>query len=688
MLFQLFKFPRCLLKLRRLAGAAAVVLATISGSAATPIVSSGHECVEASGGGPLQITPDCVDGDYATAIIDGEVDRAHPVPHRMVSGHFDRTAIDFNIYLPHDGWDGRFFQLVYPLQNSTAENQEIGFGADSGGYTVRVKGAGGYRADAAAAKLSRAIAKDYYKTSKDQIYGYIYGGSGGSLVTVGAIENTFGVWQGAVPLVQAVPVSNPNNFCIRAFAGLVLEEVSEEIANAVRPGGSGDPFEGLDDMRSDVLREVTELGIPMQAFKDFDGMSRDRTNLWKSLRTQVVPIVTGQDPTYVDDFWTEPGYLGTEDSSLGIFFQKYVYEADLTIASVELGAGNVPVALTLTEVPSNPPPHGLRFTVKSEDDEGSLGYFTADLDEVSKMALIHTENNATILGLLSEGTKLRVDNRATLAVSAFHRYQVPSRAGFYGYDYLRSESREPRYPQRDLIAPSLIRGASGGGGHTGNITAKVIVMDTLSDYDAFPWHADWYKDEVRKALGNRFEENFRLYYAENADHFMEYTDKPHTTRLIDFSGLWEQHLRDLSAWVETGQLPPDPTTYTVGHGQVEIPESASQRLGIQPVVKLTAQGSTRVTAKRGQPITFAVHIEIPPNGGTVTSVEWDFAGTGDFVKEESNGGGATGDVEVTHTYRRSRTYYPSVRVAVHRDGDAESPYAQLLNLGRMRVIVQ
>ena len=178
----------------------------------TPIVATGPDCV-APVGAPLQITADCVDAKFATAVIDKESDETNPVPHRKVSGHFDGTTTDFNIYLPKDGWDGRFFQLVYPLQNSTAEDREIGFGAESGGYTVRVKGGEGYRGDAAVAKLSRTIAQDYYKSSKKrQIYGYIYGGSGGSLVVIGAMENTVGIWQGAVPLVQAIPMSNPNNF--------------------------------------------------------------------------------------------------------------------------------------------------------------------------------------------------------------------------------------------------------------------------------------------------------------------------------------------------------------------------------------------------------------------------------------------------------------------------------------------
>ncbi|KAM5353687.1 hypothetical protein ACJ41O_000337 [Fusarium nematophilum] len=646
----------------------------------SPIVATGPECVTV--GTAVQVTPDCVDTRYKTAIIDHETDVASPVPHRRIAGHFDGTTIDFNIYLPKDGFDGRFFQLVYPLQNSTAEDRAIGFGADSGGYTNRVAGGGGYRADAAVAKLSRSIAADYYKTKNRKIYGYIYGGSGGSLVTVGAIENTFDVWQGAVPIIQAIPISNPNNFCVRAFGSHVLQPQEDTIVDAVRPGGSGDPYSSLDSIGRQAWKEVSELGLVPRGWEDFDGLARNRTQLWKVLRTLVVPTIMAQDPTYFDDFWKKPGYLGTERSKLGEYWRKSVYVYDLTVQQVI-----DPYKVVLAKVPGTPPAYGLLFTVKSADGTDA-GTFTATLDKRSKTAIIDPENDAAVLAKLSKGVKLHVDNRKTLAASSYHRHQVPTREGFYAWDYLRNADGTPIYPQRSvLIAPGISRGASGGGVFSGNITAKVIAVNNLRDFDAFPWHADWYKNEVQKALGDRFDDNYRLYFNDNADHQFGPVPKAVSSQVFDFTGTYEQHLRDLSTWVEKGREPPSQTEYSVSHGQVLVPKTASQRRGIQAIVDLTSQGKSKIVVKAGRPVSFKVHVDVPSGAGTVTSVEWDFEGTGDYVKGDFGKAKDVMDVFVSRVYQRRGTYYPAVRVATHRDGE-KSPYAQIMNLGRMRVVVQ
>lgn len=453
----------------------------------------------------MQVTADCADATYQTVIIDGEEDFTTPVAHHRISGHFDGTNIDFNIYLPKSGWDGRFFQLVYPLQKSTAEDHEIGLGADSGGYTNCVAGGGGYRADAAVAKLSRTIAADYYK-SKKKIYGYVYGASGGSMVTVGAIENTFGVWQGAIPIVQAIIISNPNNFCVRAMASLVLESQKEKIQDSVRPGGDQDPFSRLNAVGKQVLTEVTELGLALGAFEDWEGLAGNRTDFLRTFRVLVPPTIAAFDPTYVGDFWTKDGYLGTEKSKLGDFYRKAVVEFNTTVTSVQVDAGKVPAAITLAKVPSNPPTYGLQATIKSSDGKSSLGQFTLQISKGSKTAEIDPSQNATVLATLSEGAQIQVDNRAWLAGSAYHRYQVPTAPGLYAYNYLRNADGTPKYPQRNiLIGPTIASAASGGATFTGNIAAKVMVMDTLKDFDSFQWHADWYKAQVQGSLGSRFD---------------------------------------------------------------------------------------------------------------------------------------------------------------------------------------
>ncbi|KAH7141891.1 hypothetical protein EDB81DRAFT_899276 [Dactylonectria macrodidyma] len=652
----------------------------------SPIIAEGPECLTKDT--VVQVTPDCVDFTYKTVIIDGETDVTVPTLHRRISGHFDGTSIDFNIYFPKSGWDGRFFQMVYPLQNSTADDHEIGFAADSGGYTNRVAGGGGYRADAAVAKISRTLAAEYYKEPDAKIYGYVYGGSGGSMVAIGAIENTFDVWQGAIPFVQAVSVSNPNNFCVRAMAGIVLEAQKERIIDSVRPGGDMNPFSHLDPVSREVLTEVTELGIPLSAFEDFAGVAENRTNFLRTFRVLVPPTVAAFDPTYVNDFWAKDGYLGTEKSRLGDFYRKSLYEYDTVVQKVQVDPRNVPVSVALDKVSSTPPAFGLQFTIKSKDGKSTLGQFTAQLDKNSKTAVIDPEQNSTVIASLSKGSKVHVDNRAWLAGSVYHRYQVPTQAGFYGYDYLRNADGQPKYPQRSvLIGDTISFGASGGSTYTGNITAKVIVMDSLKDFDAFPWHADWYKGVVREALGDRFNDNYRLYYTDNADHFSEPVPQDQLTRIVSYHGAYEQHLRDLSAWVEKGKTPPPETSYTVSHGQVKVPATAAQRKGIQPVVNLAVNGKAQVTVKAGRSVAFNAHIELPPNTGSVTSVEWDFEGTGDFVKKGFGKAKGTIDLTASWRFQRQGTYYVAVRVASNRNGDAKTPYAQVANLGRMRVIV-
>ncbi|XEV01138.1 hypothetical protein FSHL1_006425 [Fusarium sambucinum] len=634
----------------------------------------------------LQVTPHCIDPLYNKVIIDREVDVELPIPHHKVSGHFDGTNIDFNIYLPKTNFQGRFFQMVFPTQNSTASDRTIGFGADSGGYTNHVKG-GGYRADAAVAKLSRRIAADYYGY-KDKIYGYVYGGSGGSFVTVGAIENTFDVWQGALPLIQAVPVSNPNNFCIRAFAQVSLDSVAGSIIDAVRPGGSGDPFSVLDPMRRDVLEEVTRLGIPLKSWEDFDGVVGNRTQLWASMRKMTIPLIRSFDPTYFSDFWTKPGYLGTEKSDLGDLWRSSVYELNATVQDIIAESTGVPASFALDRVIGTPPPHGLAFEIVSASNNASLGHFTATLDGTSKIATIHPENNATIVKLISEGTLLRIDNRATLAASSYHRHQIPTEDGFYAWDYLLKPDGSPKYPQRPVYtAGRLSQGASGGGTHTGNITCKVIVLDTLLDYDAFPWHADWYRNKVKKSLGHRFGDNYKLYFADNADHQMGGVPKSLTNRLVDFTGIYEQHLRDLSAWVENGKEPAAQTVYSVKDGQVLVPKTAAERKGLQAVIDLTADGKSEASIGMGHLITLKAHVELPPGVGLVTSVEWDFEGNGDFVKGGFEKGKTSMDVTASTKFNRGGVYYPAVRVGIHRDGNTELAYAQVLNLGRMRITV-
>ena len=652
------------------------------------------ECALNQHGTGLYITPFCFDPDYSTAIIDDEIDKSDPVPHRKISGHFEPSGDDFNIYLPPSSqWDGRFFQLVYPTQNSSATDFAVGFGVDSGGYTVQVRSFG-YRGNAAAARLSRQIAREYYDQPNQDIHGYVYGGSGGSLQTVGAVENTDDIWDGAVILIQAVPFSNPNNFPIRALGGLVMAEDKDKIIESLRPGASGDPFSILPSLSRAILEECTALGVPLRAWENFEDTGSHKTQVWGVIENMVIPAVKAQDPTFADDFWARPGYLGSEQSELGDFFRRALIEFDATVVEVIYDSEEQPIGIRLDHVPLDADGMpGLEVTLppveRMNDSDTERTFFSLFSSENNSCSL-PADINATWVPSLIRNATLKVDNRRWLAVHTLHRHQVPPPSlGLYGYDYLRDDNGKPLYPQRDvLLGPGISQSASGGAVHSGNITAKVIIMDTLLDPDAFPWHADWYKNQVAQDFGEECRNNFRLYYTDNADHQMEFVSGPRSAQIVDFIGTYEQHLRDLSFWVEKGIEPPEATNYTIVDGQVAVPSPANDRQGIQPTVQLEANGLTMTEVKVGEPVNFLANAEVPLNTGSLVKVEWDFYGNGKYVDMDIEAQQSSIQIRTEHSYMEVGVYLPVIRVTAHRKGDTATPFALVKNLARVQVVVQ
>lgn len=89
----------------------------------------------------------------------------------------------------------------------------------------------------------------------------------------------------------------------------------------------------------------------------------------------------------------------------------------------------------------------------------------------------------------------------------------------------------------------------------------------------------------------------------------------------------------------------------------------------------------------GQSVAFEAVIEAPPNTGVIVKAEWDFEGAGDYpvaseVKPESRL-----TVKTAHAFTKPGTYFPALRVTSSRQGDGNSPYAQVQNLSRVRVVV-
>jgi hypothetical protein len=577
------------------------------------------DCKAAQPGGPMQVTADCVDPQYANPVIDSQSDENAPVAYHKVSGHFEGTEVQFNIYLPPaNQWKGRFFQYTYPTaftpeqDTSKASDRAIGFSIASGGYAVQTGNAGttlGYRHTAAAAKFAEKFAADYYHSGNREIYGYLYGPSGGSFQTTGAAENTNGVWEGFVPMVQGVPMSGPYTFLIRSMARLVLEDKAEQIADAVRPGGSGNPYAGLNPAEKDMLKELTAFGVPLQAWENPDYLL--------SLSSPDDSVAFGEviksvDAGYADDFWTKPGYLGTEQSALGDFVRAALAERGDT-----------------------------------------------------------------------------ADNRWNIALRAYYRYQVPPTSdGYTNFDQFRNRDGSPKYPQRAfLVGPAIFGSVSGGAAYNGKINGKMIVTDMLYDVDALPVYADWYAKRVKAALGDRgFRDNYRLYYNDHADHLDGPVDGFRATYLVNYYGIVEQALRDMSAWVEKGVKPADSSRYNLRNGQIVVPDSASSRQGIQPTVDLTVRGCSSVTVKVGQSVTFDAKVQVPQGTGKIVATEWDFAGTGTYTPVPVERPKPTVQIQQTHRFDDPGTYFVAVKVTSQRDG-VDGPFFKVLNLDRVRVVV-
>ncbi|MGY0390596.1 hypothetical protein ACWZJV_26790 [Nocardioides sp. WG-D5] len=669
----------------RLAVASSVGAAMSVGLALLPTgggaAAASEACAPKAAGQPMWVTADCVDPTYGKPVIDSQRDVAGDTPHHQVTGHFAGTSSRFNIYLPPVGqWEGRFYQIVYPLQSENASPRDIALAFDSGAYRVQTNGTSGYRVDAAAAKFAKTVAADYYGTSR-QIHGYIYGGSGGSFQTIGAIENTTGVWDGAVPWIPAAPTSIPNNFFVRAFARIVLEDKAPQIGDAVQVGGSGDPYVGLTSPQKAILDEVTRMGVPLRAWKNYRyllGLDDAQGLL------AFAGAVRNLDPTYADDFWGERGYLGTEQSPLGDIFRASLVDRMPAVTTVNRNSQGQPTSLVLENAPSNPHITPFDFTAYGPDGTTKIGAVTGSLDAETKTLAIGSGTSSAVLDALTEGSKIRVDNRWTLALTAYHRYQVPKRSGLYAWDQFRDASGQPIYPQRSVeVGPTISKGAAGGGTFTGEINGKVIAVSNLLDVDAFPWHADFYASQVKAALGSSADENFRVYYNDNADHI-----GAHAPGLFDYEGTVEQALRDVSAWAERDVAPPASTRYTVSDSQIHVPATAVRRRGIQPTIDLTVNGHRRIEIEAGQDVTLSADIQVPPGAGQVISTEWDPNGSGTFTAAPF--GPVRGRVKVRNTfsYDEPGVYIASLRVTASREGDPSAQFARVQNLGAVRIVVR
>jgi len=646
--------------------------------------------------------------------IDVDEQRSEPVPHRYVHGGFDGTETRFSFYLPSaEQYEGRFFQHVTPVPDSenlaqTERGREgkIDFAIASGAYFVETNGGGAnfarpelggdmtvaaFRANAAAAEFSRTVATEMYGGRRP--FGYLYGGSGGGFRTMGAAENTRGVWDGYVPYVIGSPLAIPNVFTVRMHAMRILWHKFDIIVDAYAPGGSGDPFPLLTHEEADALREVTRMGFPPRSWFG-----------WKTMGAHAFSVLYGGlamiDPGYFDDFWSVEGYLGADPAS-SVHRDRLQWRVE--VAGVIRGE---------EKAESHGPRGGVdqAFREPASDSGHIVGVrlaFSAPLDAqladltvasgplqgtrlvlasvIGDVALIDIPGAGHALEGLQPGDTVLIDNSNVLAAQIYHRHQVPT-PDFAVWDQFRAADGSPLYPQRPmLVGPLMAMGASGTV-QSGAIDGRMIVVSCLNDREAFPWQADWYAGKVREHLGDEFDDRFRLWFVEHGLHGD--TDRQeHPTRAVSYLGVLHEALRQLAAWVERGEEPVASTNYRVVDGQIEVPATADARLGVQPVAALTASASDRIDVAPGQEVTLHLEAESPVGAGRIVGVEWDLDGDGEFDTTDEITAADRVSQRRAVAFEAPGTYFVTARVAAQADGDPASPWARVENLASVRVSV-
>lgn len=667
------------------------------------------------------------DALFARPFIDADETRTNNgVTYRYVHGGFEGTDTRFAYHFPVTAkWQGRFFQYITPVPDSetlsqglTGEEDRIGSALDAGAYFIETNGGGAraadpfggmdqtigaYRANAASARFSRFVAAQVYGTGK-HIYGYAYGGSGGAYRTVGSLENTKGVWDGAVPYVMGSPMAIPNMFTVRLNTMRVVGSKLDDVVDALDAGGSGDPYATLDAGQKDALREASRMGFPLPSWYG-----------WRTMGPHAFALLFGAirmiDAPYFTEFWTQPGYEGHDRPEL---FTADRVRVDTTIAEVitadraeamgidtgrspgtakgtadlawkAMGlasAGEVPVAVRLASAPQGKP-------LMLSDLVLPSGQKLLLSDVHGDIAMIGINPPALVAGVKA-GQAVRLDNSDILAVESYHRHQVPPNDGQYPvWDQYRDAQGKPLLAQRKMIlGPGFTRNASGSV-PTGKFDGKVILVENLWDREALPWQGDWYRRQVAGHAGAALDDRFRIWYTDRALHG-DQTRQDDGSRVISYLGVLQQALRDVADWVEKGKVPAPSTSYRVVDGQVLVPATAAQRKGIQPIVGLTANGGPVVRVKAGMPVRLAGTIVVPPGAGYVSRAEWDFEGDGAFDGAAKLPGGkkATAKVSTSHAYAKPGTYFAVLRAASQRTGDRKTPFAQIQNLARVRVIVE
>jgi hypothetical protein len=682
----------------------------------------------------LNITADCTDPYFRpeSFVETGRQDLTFTaangavIPYREITGFFPARDTATNplpagvtisptlsqqnyiFRFPLTGFRNRSMQGQHPTTPNTIVSNQLAF--TNGALSVNHINAGNanapghFRHHAAATKLAESFAQQIYGNT-GKIFSYYWGCSGGGQMAQGAAEGQIGVWDGIQVQCPSTRGNPTHSMQWPGHLVLALPEAQRQRIANLRLVGNGvngtDGFteaekallyEGLNEEQRFVLNEVLSAGFPLNEFVNFTG-------------TQAIARLTPQtgtndiirlDPTYESDFWDSgiPGYAGTNPPA---YLQAALMDGFATVTGINRDGSGAITSIqldpsTIPPVPTNSPigTVGQRFYVYAADgvtrttdpnasNANAFAGLSGTLDRTTGLLTISGTNSQVLLDAVMVGGKIRVNNRFMLAAYYYPRHTIVP--GYFQYDQYRAADGTPLYPQRPFnVADVATVRQTAGNLESGNITTKVMIFHNLSDNQAFPLWSAGYLNVIRQALGaERANANVRLYFQERGGHSAGGV----------VAGIFNQSLIDMIAWVEQGIAPPPSSRFTIELGQIVLAPQAAGRLGLQPVINLSANGNVdRATVGVNQPVNLAAKLQMPPTTGKITQFSWAVNGATEAATVLPTPQPLV-NVTRTFTFATPGNYIIRLNVNGQRNGIA-APADQTLaqNFKEIRVVVQ
>ena len=678
------------------------------------------------------------DDFFGAPFVDHDGFMDEPAPHRYVHGGFEGTDTRFALRFPVDGsYRGRLYQ---PLEGANAGHEDVfagALGSNIGGLSMTFRLGGymvetnmghigdvmdpmagpdptiyGWRAAAESARFSKFVAAQILGSAPT--YSYVFGGSGGARRSPLCLAYGGGVWDAAMPFMgDALDGEHGDfsrvktvaaHFCSMFNVQRLLKDKIWDVIDSMLPGGSGDPFAGLDSHQREELATLYRLGYPRG---DEFMLHQPMGQIW--LWSSYAERLQKDHPEYWDAFWTKPGHVGFDSPQhvhgdlihITTTVKRPVYAKEIlqdpqfagpecdqlrTMTGLFASMHNmwdIPLAVELENVPSG---YLLGIGIKMLSG-AAAGRQLYALQSGNKVFLCDGEGEAANLRFtgVQPGDEVELSNKAFLAYCYFYRHH--SNAIEVDYSCLKVDG-VPMYPQYVVPESSPFMSTC----HTGRFEGKMMWIHHTHDASLWPSQGLGMLNNVKKERGDAWQDYFALRWTENAEHVppsmaASPPGRHNTTWLIDYGPHIEQGLLDLAKWVEDG-VRPDDTSFGYRDGKVTLAATAAERRGVQPVVTARANGAVRAEVKVGEPVTLTMYAEVPPGKGGIVTAKWDLDGSGAYpISHEVDGTQAAVEFTITHTFAAPGTYFATAYVESHTEGDTAATARRLPNLAAARVVV-